>query len=45
MKSDTQLRSDVELALEFEPGIDASDIAVSAKNGVITLMGRVPSFS
>ena len=45
MKSDTELRSDVELALEFEPGIDGSDIAVTAKNGVVTLSGRVPNFS
>jgi osmotically-inducible protein OsmY len=44
MKSDTELRSDIQTTLEFEPGIDDKDIAVSAKDGVITLMGHVPSF-
>jgi osmotically-inducible protein OsmY len=45
MKSDTELRRDVERELEWDAGIDARNIAVTAKNGVVTLTGVVPSFS
>jgi osmotically-inducible protein OsmY len=45
MKTDTELRRDVECELEWDAGIDARNIAVTAKNGVVTLTGEVPSFS
>lgn len=43
MKTDFELRHDVERELEWDPTIDARDIAVIAKNGVITLTGHVPT--
>ncbi len=45
MKSDTQLRRDVLDELEWEPSIDASEIAVTAKDGVVTLSGYVKSYA
>jgi osmotically-inducible protein OsmY len=45
MKSDNELRRDVESELEWDPSIDARNIAVAVKNGVVTLTGRVPTYS
>lgn len=45
MKSDLELKHDVERALEWEPSIDAREIAVTAKNGVVTLSGHVSSYA
>lgn len=45
MKSDSELRHDVERELEWDPSIDARNIAVMAKNGVVTLTGNVSSYS
>jgi osmotically-inducible protein OsmY len=45
MKSDSELRHDVERELEWDPSIDARNIAVAVKNGVVTLTGRVPTYS
>lgn len=44
MKSDLDLRQDVESALAFDPKIDASRIAVIARDGAVTLTGRVGSY-
>src|SRR3989441_9113659 len=44
MKTDSQLQRDVMEELEWEPRIDAADIGVAAKDGVITLSGSVPSY-
>ncbi len=41
MKTDIELKRDVERALEWEPSIDAREIAVTVKNGVVTLTGHV----
>lgn len=41
MKTDFELRHDVERELEEDPSIDPRDIAVAAKNGVVTLSGHV----
>jgi osmotically-inducible protein OsmY len=41
MKTDFELRHDVERELEEDPSVDARDIAVTAKNGVVTLTGHV----
>jgi osmotically-inducible protein OsmY len=45
MKTDTNLQHDVLAELEWEPSIDASQIGVTAKNGVVTLTGTVPSYA
>lgn len=44
MKSDKQLQDDVLNQLDWEPSIDASQIGVAAKDGVVTLTGRVPRY-
>lgn len=45
MKSDTELRDDVEAELDFDPRFDARDIAVTVKDGVATLRGKVASYA
>jgi osmotically-inducible protein OsmY len=45
MKSDDEIKKDVEDELRWDPDIDATDIAVSVKNGVVTLAGFVPSYA
>jgi osmotically-inducible protein OsmY len=45
MKTDSEIRKDVELELKYDPDIDATDIAVTAKNGVVALSGFVRSYS
>jgi osmotically-inducible protein OsmY len=44
MRSDEEIKRDVEAELKWDPDIDATDIAVSTKNGVVTLAGYVPSY-
>jgi osmotically-inducible protein OsmY len=44
MKTDMDLRRDVEEELAWEPSVDASHIAVSVNRGVVTLIGHVPAF-
>jgi osmotically-inducible protein OsmY len=44
MKSDTEIKKDVEDELRWDPDIDAKDIAVSVKGGVVTLAGFIPSY-
>ena len=44
MKSDTQLKSDVEIELRWDPSIHAEQIGVSAKDGVVELDGHVGSY-
>lgn len=43
MKTDFELRHDVERELEWDPSVDARDIAITARNGVVTLTGHVPT--
>lgn len=45
MKSDTQLQTDVMDELKWEPTIQAAEIGVTVKNGVVTLSGKVDSFA
>jgi osmotically-inducible protein OsmY len=45
MISDRQLEQDVKAELEWDPDLDASDIAVSVKKGVVTLAGFVKSYT
>jgi osmotically-inducible protein OsmY len=44
MKSDSEIKRDVEAELQSDPTIDATDIAVAVKNGVVTLTGFVRSY-
>ena len=45
MRSDIDIKRDVEAELRWNPDIDATDIAVSVKNGVVTLSGFVRSYA
>jgi osmotically-inducible protein OsmY len=45
MKSDIDIKRDVEEELRLNPDLDATDIAIAVKNGVVTLSGFVRSFS
>ena len=42
--TDKDLKQHVQNALDYEPGIDASDIGVSVDDGVVTLRGNVASY-
>lgn len=41
---DLELKKSVESELNFEPSIDAAQIGVAVKNGIVSLSGRVPSY-
>src|ERR1700682_1747528 len=45
MKSDSDIKRDVEEELRFDPDIDATDIGVAVKNGVVVLTGFVKSYT
>lgn len=45
MRTDSDIKRDVESELKWDPDIDASDIGVAVKNGVVTLTGFVRSYS
>lgn len=45
MKTDTHLQHDVQTELEWEPSVDASQIGVTAKDGVMTLTGQVKDYA
>jgi len=45
MKNDIQLQKDVLAELKWQPAINAAEIGVEAKNGVVTLSGHVGSYS
>jgi osmotically-inducible protein OsmY len=44
MKTDNDLQRDVLGELSWEPSIQAHDIAVTVKDGVVTLTGHVPTY-
>ncbi len=44
MKTDAELKKDVEDELEWEPSINAENIGVAVKDGVVTLTGFVDSY-
>jgi osmotically-inducible protein OsmY len=44
MRSDSDIKRDVEAELRWNPDIDPTDIAVAIKNGVVTLTGFVRSY-
>jgi osmotically-inducible protein OsmY len=45
MRSDSDIERDVKDELQWDPDLDAPDIAVSVKSGVVTLAGYVKSYS
>jgi osmotically-inducible protein OsmY len=45
MRSDSDIERDVKEELEWDPDLDASDIAVSVKKDVVTLAGFVKSYT
>jgi osmotically-inducible protein OsmY len=44
-KSNTQLQQDVLQELEYEPSVNASEIGVTAKDGIVGLTGAVHSYA
>jgi osmotically-inducible protein OsmY len=44
MRADDEIKRDVEEELDWEPHIDATDIAVAVKDGVVTLSGFARSY-
>ena len=44
MRSDTDIKRDVENELRWDPDIDSVDIAVAVKDGVVTLTGFTKSY-
>lgn len=45
MKTDYELQRDVLEELKWEPAVDAANIGVAVKEGVVTLTGHVPSYT
>ena len=45
MKSDAQLKTDVNEELKWEPSVNATQIGVAVKDGVVTLSGHVDSYA
>ncbi|MGO9122035.1 MAG: BON domain-containing protein [Desulfomonilaceae bacterium] len=45
MRGDVELKRDVENELNWEPGVNAAEIGVIVKDGVVTLTGYVPSYA
>ena len=43
-KSDAQLQRDVIQELKYEPSINAAEIGVTAKDGIVGLTGNVQSY-
>jgi osmotically-inducible protein OsmY len=44
MRTDSEIKKDVEDEMRWDPDIDATDIAVSVHNGVVTVTGFVRSY-
>ena len=45
MRSDEEIKQDIEQELQWDPEIDSPDIAVSVNNGVVTLTGFVRAYA
>ena len=45
MKTNEELQKDVQNAIKWEPLLNAAEIGVTAKDGVITLTGTVNSYA
>jgi len=44
MKTDSQLQQDISAELTWEPSVNAAQIGIAVKDGVVTLSGHVDSF-
>lgn len=44
MKTDEQLKKDVEAELEWDPAVDAAHVSVAVKDGMVTLAGHLDTF-
>ncbi|WP_062364895.1 BON domain-containing protein [Variovorax paradoxus] len=45
MKTDAQLRDDIQAELAWDPSFKASDVGVAVKDGVVTLSGHLANFA
>ena len=45
MKTDAQLKQDIEAELAWDPAINATAIGVSVKDGVVSLTGHIDTFA
>src|ERR1700722_10225292 len=45
MKTDMQLKQDVNAELNWEPSVNATEIGVEVKDGIVTLAGHVSSYA
>jgi osmotically-inducible protein OsmY len=45
MKTDAQLKQDVNAELNWEPSVNAAEIGVEVKDGIVTLAGHVSSYA
>jgi len=45
MKTDSNLRHDIEEELEWDARVDARDIGVAVKEGIVTLSGHASSYA
>ena len=45
IRTDSEIKRDVEDELKYDAGVDSTDIGVSVKNGVVSLTGFVRSYS
>lgn len=45
MKSDKQLKTDIEAELEWEPSINSANVGVAVKDGVVTLTGHLDTYA
>ncbi len=45
MKTDIELKHDVEQELKWEPSVNEAHIGVTVKDGIVTLTGHIPAFA
>ena len=45
MKSDNEIQKDIMAQLKWEPFLNACQIGVAVKNGIVTLSGQVDTYS
>ncbi|HEX7640535.1 MAG TPA: BON domain-containing protein [Burkholderiaceae bacterium] len=45
MKTDKQLKADVQAELDWEPSIDAANVGVAVKDGIVTLTGHLNTYA
>jgi osmotically-inducible protein OsmY len=45
MKNDVQLKKDVQAELDWDPAVDATNVGVAVKHGVVTLTGHLETYA